>query len=104
MADEDYAYGSGNGGRSCAGVSCVSIILGVAVLLVTFGLPLLTNGQASLGAFTNYVGGCGGMCMCLGSIGVLVAVFLIFTDDPEKNAQKEKERKLKAARARRAQK
>lgn len=100
MADEDYAYGSGNGGRSCTGVSCLVIILAVLLLAFLYIVPLATqNVIAAEDLFAPWTTSCGWACCCLGSIGLLVGLGLIFTDDPEKAKEKERKRKLAKSRA-----
>jgi hypothetical protein len=100
MADEEYAYGSGNGGRSCTGVSCLTIILSVLFLAFLYIVPLATQELITAEQlFAPWTTACGWACCCLGSIGLLVGVGLILTDDPEKAAEKEKKRKLAQSRA-----
>ncbi|MFK7930818.1 MAG: hypothetical protein AB8H79_21725 [Myxococcota bacterium] len=100
MADEEYAYGSGNGGRSCMGISCLMVILSVVIVAFAFIVPIATKELVTFEQFYGtYVSSCGGLCFCLGSIGIVIAIVLIFTDDPEKNEQRKKERALKARRA-----
>lgn len=102
MADEEYAYGSGNGGRSCTGVSCLTIILASVIILFAVGVPLGTQGVISFeDIFGAYLASCGGTCLCFGFIGLIVGIVLIFIDDPEKAAMRERQRKLKAAKAKR---
>lgn len=100
MAEEEYAYGSGNGGRSCMGISCLTTILAIVVVAFAFVVPVATQGVVAFDDFYGtYISSCGGLCFCLGSIGMIVGLVLIFTDDPEKNEQRKKERALKARRA-----
>lgn len=102
MADEEYAYGSGNGGRSCTGVSCLTIILSLVVILFVVAVPLGTQGVITFEDIRGtYLASCGGTCLCLGLIGLIIGIVLIFIDDPEKAAMKERQRKLKAAKAKR---
>jgi hypothetical protein len=103
MAEEEYAYGSGNGGRSCTGVSCLAIILSTVFLAFLYIVPLATEGLIGpKDLFSPWTDTCGWSCCCLGSIGLIVGVVLIFTDDPEKAKRKAHERQL-AARKRAAQ-
>jgi len=97
--EEEYAYGSGNGGRSCTGVSCLTIILASVVVLFTVLVPLGTQGVITFEQiYGTYLASCGGTCLCLGFIGLIIGIVLIFIDDPEKAKMKERQRKLKAAR------
>lgn len=103
MADEEYAYGSGNGGRSCTGVSCLVMILSVLILVFVYAIPLATQDVITAEQlFAPYTTGCGWACCCLGSIGLIAGIALILTDDPEKAKEKERKRKLAASRAKQA--
>ncbi|MFT7520843.1 MAG: hypothetical protein ACI9MC_002994 [Kiritimatiellia bacterium] len=99
IADEEYAYGSGNGGRACTGVSCLTIILSIFLLLFIYIVPVATSAITSTELFSPYTDACGWSCCCFGSIGLLIGIALIFTDDPEKNKKKERQRALKAKKA-----
>lgn len=104
MAEEEYAYGSGNGGRSCTGLSCLAVILSTVFLAFLYIVPFATEGL--IGAeelYSPWTDTCGWTCCCLGSVGLVVGMVLIFTDDPEKAARKKQERAL-AARKRARQK
>ena len=98
--EEEYAYGSGNGGRSCTGVSCLTIILATVIVLFVVIVPLATGGLISFEQiYGTWLASCGGTCLCLGFVGLIIGIVLIFIDDPEKAKMKERQRKLKAARA-----
>lgn len=98
--DEEYAYGSGNGGRSCTGVSCLTIILSLVIVLFTVLVPLGTQGLITFeDIYGAYLASCGGTCLCLGTIGLIIGIVLIFIDDPEKAKMKERQRKLKNRKA-----
>lgn len=100
MADEDYAYGSGNGGRSCTGVSCLVIILAVLMLAFLYIVPIATQEIVSAEQLYHpWTTSCGWACCCLGSVGLIVGIVLTFIDDPEKAAEKERRKKLAKARA-----
>ena len=104
MAEEEYSYGSGNGGQSCTGLSCLAVILSTVFLAFLYIVPIATEGVVTgeqlLSPWTDT---CGWSCCCLGSIGLIVGVVLIFTDDPEKAARKKQERALAARRRARQQ-
>ncbi|TVQ90435.1 MAG: hypothetical protein EA397_12675 [Deltaproteobacteria bacterium] len=100
MADEDYAYGSGNGGRSCTGVSCLTIIIAVLLLAFLYIVPIATQNMITEEQlFYPWTVACGWACCCFGSIGLIVGIVLTFIDDPEKAAEKERKKKLAKARA-----
>jgi uncharacterized integral membrane protein len=101
MADEGYAYGSGNGGRSCTGVSCLAILLSILLLVFLYVVPFATQNVITAEQLLHpWTTGCGWACCCLGSIGLLVGVVLVFIDDPEKAEERERRRKLAQSRAR----
>lgn len=100
MANEEYAYGSGNGGRSCTGVSCLAILLSILMIAFLYIIPLATqNLITSEQLFMPWTTRCAWACCCIGSIGLLAGVGLILTDDPEKAAEKARKQKLAQARA-----
>jgi hypothetical protein len=100
MADEEYAYGSGNGGRSCTGVSCLFMLLSVLLLSFLYIIPLATQQLiTSEQLFMPWTTGCAWACCCAGSIGLLVGIGLILTDDPEKAAENARKKKLAQVRA-----
>jgi hypothetical protein len=103
MADEEYQYGSGNGGRSCFGLSCLVVIVATVFLSVLYAVPffmgpVIDSGGISL--FHPYSDVCGWSCCCLGTAGLITGIVLIFIDDPEKAKRKKMERALAKSRAR----
>lgn len=100
VAEEEYQYGSGNGGRSCTGLSCLGIIIAVVFLVFYYLVPVFTqNLYTYADLYQPYPDICGWTCCCLGSVGLFVGIVLIFTDDPEKAKRKKLERQLARKRA-----
>jgi hypothetical protein len=95
--EEDYAYGSGNGGRSCTGLSCLVVILSVVFLGFLYLVPLALDGVVTRAdLFSPWTDAFGFTCCCIGTIGLIIGVVLIFIDDPEAAKQREHDKKVAA--------
>jgi len=98
--EEEYAYGSANGGRSCAGLSCLVIILSVVFIAFLYVVPLATQGVIKgEDLFSPWTDAFGFTCCCLGSVGLIIGVVLIFVDDPEAAKQREHQKKVASRKA-----
>ena len=82
MAEEVSGYGSGNGGLSVLGCSCMSIVLAMVVSGFLFLLFMLPGSENDfVGQYVNYLAACPSCCCCLGVLLFPVGGYLVLTDE-----------------------
>ena len=78
----EFSRGTGNGGRSCVGCSCLILFLSGVVLLLAYLLPLATGYAITPGDMGRpYLDSCSWLCCCFGSGMLILGLVLVFVDE-----------------------